>query len=117
MNVKYGRVGRVYTAAEVNQIKLDVVKRYEEKKMAVIAASAADQLRVQMHLCLLALSEMGFQKIPLERFMEKVADYTDRLNSGKMDFGNIEKTISCILGYDVDDPNVVDQICEDYGIE
>lgn len=117
MNIRYGANTRVYTAAEVHQIKLEVLQQYEEKKQAVIAAAAADQLRAQMHLCLLALVDMGFQKIPLENFLGKVAEYADQLNTGELDFDNVVKKISGILGYGVDDPTVIQQICEENEIE
>lgn len=87
------------------------------KKGAVIAAAAADQLCVLINLSAYALINMGFQKIPLEKFLGFVAEYTEDLNSGKFDYKGCLEKVKDVLGYAIEDPDVVDRICEEYGLD
>ena len=104
MNITQMKRGRVYTWPEVQKIVDDIKTSVVKNQEAIFDAMCADHERSMLLLCLRALQRQGFQKAPLERLMMEIADLSEAVNAGLLNYDeDIRKPVEDCLGYEICD--------------
>lgn len=105
---------RVYTWPDVKEMldqqRADLVKVFEGKAAILAEADVLDQLKTLTIIYLSCLADMGLQKIGMEDFLVRVAEYSDKLNNGSEDYLQMEERIEKILGYKLTDKEAMEDL-------
>lgn len=116
MKIGLKPMARVYTYPEVRELlKEQRIKMIEEvsRKQDVIAdARLYDEKLTDMYLHLETLRRMGFQRKALENFILKVAELSDEINSGELDYKEMESGLDDYLGYHLRDEGLYAELKE-----
>lgn len=116
--IQRGPHGRVYTYPEVKALVNEAKKLTSEAIMKnqepLNKALAADHERAMLTLCLRAVQLEGFQKVPMERLMDRVADMAEGLQAGKVDYDkDIRGPVEECLGYSIEDQALMERLEEE----
>ncbi len=116
MKIGVKPMGRVYTYPEVRELlkeqRLKMIEEVSKKQDVIRDARLYDEKLTDMYLHLETLRRMGFQRIPLENFIMGVADLSDEINAGKVDYKDIENGIDDYLGYHLRDEGLYEELKE-----
>lgn len=115
MIINCGPRGRVYTYTEVRELvaraKMETTEALLRNQEPLNKALCADHERAMLVLCLRALQMDGFQKAPMERMMGRVADLTDAMASGTLDYDkDILKPVEDCLGYEIEADGLLEEL-------
>jgi len=115
MIISQGFRGRVYTYPEVKalvdeakKLTADAIMKNQEP---LNKALCADHEKTMLVLCLRALQMDGFQKAPMERMMDRIAEMTDRLNNETMDYvKDVLNPVEECLGYPIEADGLMEEL-------
>lgn len=118
MEIVYSHRARVYTWPEVRDMmakqKVEILQAMFRNRDQITQALCADHERAMLTMCLRALQEEGFQKAPMERLMGRVADLTEGLQAGKVDYDkDIRGPVEECLGYSIEDQALMERLEEE----
>lgn len=112
MQVTCGKMARLYTYKEVKAAVDEAVKDVRQQMKEGFAKSVEEVVQVQLmdelltltYVYLNVLADMGLQKVGMEDFLSRVAEYSDRMNDGDLGFSELHDRIVGMLGYELEDP-------------
>ena len=118
MEIVYTHKARVYTWPEVRDMlakqKVEILQAMVRNRDQITQALCADHERAMLMICLRCLQEEGFQKIPMERLMDRVADMAEGLQAGKVDYDkDIRGPVEECLGYSIEDQALMERLEEE----
>lgn len=118
MQITYNHTARVYTWPEVKKIVEETKKETADailrNRDVMTDALTADHEKAMLILCLRALQMDGFQKIPMERMMTRIADMADKLEAGTLDWErDIMGPVEACLGYSIEADGLLEELAEE----
>ena len=115
MQITYNHTARVYTWPEVKKIVEETKKATADailrNRDVMTEALTADHEKAMLILCLRALQMDGFQKIPMERMMTRIADMVEDMAAGKIDYNkDIVEPVEGCLGYKIEADGLMEEL-------
>lgn len=116
MNVSIAREARLYTWKEVREMlddqRKDMIEKIYRKRDVIADVRLYDEKLTDMYMHCETLRRMGFQKGALMNFIMSLAELSDEVNAGKIDWEDIENAVDDCLGCSLQDEGLYAELKE-----
>lgn len=116
MNISIAKEARLYTWKEVREMLDDqrkaMIEEVSRKQDVIADARLYDEKLTDMYMHCETLRRMGFQKGALMNFILRLADLSEEVNDGNVDYRDIEKAVDDCLGCHLRDEGLYAELKE-----